>query len=101
MPDSRTSQTKVADARQKVRNLTVMQMRPNQSPQQLALLRSLEQSARAEARLAQKAQQHEASQPEPLEQQQAREAGMPLEELGEEKPPQNPTLGSPGPTTTS
>jgi hypothetical protein len=45
-------------AKQEVRNLTVMQMRPNQTPEKLALLRSLERSTRAEARLRQAALDH-------------------------------------------
>jgi len=37
--------------RQEVRNLTIMGMQPNQSADQLALIRNLERSARAELRL--------------------------------------------------
>jgi len=41
--------------RREVRNLTVMSMDPNQSPEQAALIKELERSARAEQRLRKKA----------------------------------------------
>src|SRR5689334_18689520 len=44
-------QTKLDSVRREVRNLTVMGMDPNQSPKQTALIKDLEQSARAELRL--------------------------------------------------
>ena len=44
-------QTKLDSVRREVRNLTVMSMDPNQTTQQVALIRQLERSARAEARL--------------------------------------------------
>ncbi len=46
---------KLANARQRVANLMVMQMRPNQSPERLLLLSQLERSARAEVKLLRKA----------------------------------------------
>ena len=51
MLDLKVLQTKLADARQEVRNLTGMQMKPNQSAEKLALLHNLERSARAEVKL--------------------------------------------------
>ena len=41
-------QTKLADSRQRTWKLQVMQMRPGQSPEDMALLKSLERSQRAE-----------------------------------------------------
>ena len=41
-------QTKLDGVRREVRNLTVMGMDPNQTPEQAALIRELERSARAE-----------------------------------------------------
>ena len=64
MPDSKELKTKLDDARQEVRNLTVMQMKPDQSPENLVLLRNLERSARAEAKLRQKALDHGKQKPE-------------------------------------
>lgn len=55
MPDLKILQTKLADARQEVRNLTVMQMKPGYSAEKLELLRNLERSARAEVKLRVKA----------------------------------------------
>ena len=46
------------DIRREVRNLTVMGMDPNQSPDQLELIRNLEISARAEMRLRTMALEH-------------------------------------------
>jgi hypothetical protein len=50
MPDLPTLERKLRDVRQEVRNLQVMQMRPGQSAEKLALLRDLEMSARAETK---------------------------------------------------
>jgi hypothetical protein len=44
-------QTKLDSVRREVRNLTVMGMDPNQTTEQAALIKQLEQSARAEQRL--------------------------------------------------
>jgi hypothetical protein len=44
-------QTKLDSVRREVRNLTVMGMDPNQTPEQAALIKELERSARAEMRL--------------------------------------------------
>ena len=44
-------QTKLDSVRREVRNLTVMGMDPNQTTEQAALVKELEQSARAEQRL--------------------------------------------------
>ena len=44
-------QTKLDSVRREVRNLTVMGMDPKQPPDQAALIKELEQSARAEMRL--------------------------------------------------
>ena len=44
-------QTKLESVRREVRNLTVMGMDPNQTTDQAALIKELEQSARAEQRL--------------------------------------------------
>ena len=44
-------QTKLDGVRREVRNLTVMGMDPKQPPDQAALIKELEQSARAETRL--------------------------------------------------
>ena len=43
--------TKLDSVRREVRNLTVMGMDPNQTTEQAALIKELEQSARAEQRL--------------------------------------------------
>ena len=51
-------QTKLDSVRREVRNLTVMGMDPNQPPDQAALIRELEQSARAEMRLRTMALEH-------------------------------------------
>jgi hypothetical protein len=58
MPDLPTLERTLRDVRQEVRNLQVMQMRPGQSAEKLALLRELEMSARAETKLRQKALDH-------------------------------------------
>ena len=44
-------QTKLESVRREVRNLTIMGMDPNQTTEQAALIKELEQSARAEQRL--------------------------------------------------
>jgi hypothetical protein len=44
-------QTKLESVRREVRNLTVMGMDPSQTTEQAALIKELEQSARAEQRL--------------------------------------------------
>jgi hypothetical protein len=51
MPTLAELQTKLDSVRQEVRNLTVMGMDPNQTPEQAALIKELERSARAEMRL--------------------------------------------------
>ncbi|HEY5379906.1 MAG TPA: hypothetical protein VIJ78_10275 [Pseudolabrys sp.] len=51
MPDLKTLQTKLADARQKVRNLVVIGMRPDLTPEKRELVHNLERSARAEVKL--------------------------------------------------
>ena len=50
-----TLERKLKGVRQEVRNLQVMQMRPNQSAKKLELLADLERSARAEVKLRLKA----------------------------------------------
>jgi hypothetical protein len=55
MLDLKTLQRKIASRRQEVRNLQVMAMRPGLSDDKAALVRNLERSARAEAKLWQKA----------------------------------------------
>ena len=51
MPTLAELQTKLDSVRREVRNLTVMGMDPNQTPEQAAIIKELEQSARAEMRL--------------------------------------------------
>jgi hypothetical protein len=51
MPTLSDLQTKLDSVRREVRNLTVMGMDPKQPPDQLALIKQLEISARAEQRL--------------------------------------------------
>ena len=53
--DLPTLERKLKGVRQEVRNLQVMQMRPNQSAKKLELLADLERSARAEVKLRLKA----------------------------------------------
>src|ERR1700744_4044399 len=50
--------TNLADARQRVRNLTVLGMDPSLPPDKLAVVKNLERSARAEVELRQKALDH-------------------------------------------
>src|SRR5580704_8522117 len=70
-PNLPTQERKLKGVRQEVRNLQVMQMRPGQSAEKLALLSDLERSARAEVKLRVRAlayasgQQREASQASP------------------------------------
>ena len=47
-PPMAVLQKKLDEVRQEVRNLTVISMRPDQTPEQQALLKNLERSARAE-----------------------------------------------------
>ena len=51
MPDSKDCEQAYQDARQEVRNLTVMAMRPDLLPDKRELIKALERSARAEVRL--------------------------------------------------
>ena len=51
MPTISELQTKLASVRREVRNLTVMGLDPSQPPEQSALIKELERSARAEMRL--------------------------------------------------
>ena len=55
MRDLQTLRQKLKDARQEVRNLTVMAMRPDLTPEKAELVRNLERSARAVAKLRLKA----------------------------------------------
>lgn len=48
MPDLPTNERELKNTRHEVRNLQVMQMRPDQSAEKLALLRDLKMAARAE-----------------------------------------------------
>jgi hypothetical protein len=57
MPTLAELQAKL-DGRREVRNLTVMGMDPSQTPGQAALIKELEQSARAEMRLRTMAFEH-------------------------------------------
>src|SRR6185312_16951925 len=52
------AEQQLAESRQRTQILQVAQMRPDQSPQNLALLAMLERSQRAETRLRRKAVQH-------------------------------------------
>jgi hypothetical protein len=51
MPDLPTLERELKSARLKVRNLQVMQMRPNQPTEKLRILAALERSARAEVQV--------------------------------------------------
>ena len=55
MRDLQTLRQELKDARQEVRNLIVMAMRPDISPAKAELIRNLERSARAEVKLRLKA----------------------------------------------
>jgi hypothetical protein len=59
MPDLQTLRRKLDDARQEVRNLTVMAMNPKYSPEKVELLRNAERSARAEVKLRVKALEYQ------------------------------------------
>lgn len=61
MPSVEELRQALADAKQEVRNLTVMGMRPELSDQKRAVIRQLERSARAEVKLRQKALNYEMS----------------------------------------
>jgi hypothetical protein len=58
MPTLAESQAKLDSVRREVRNLTVMGMDPSQTPDQAALIKQLERSARAEMRLRTMALEH-------------------------------------------
>ena len=58
VPDLEKLEQQLEDIGREVRNLTVMGMDPNQSPDQLELIRNLEISARAEMRLRTMAIEH-------------------------------------------
>jgi hypothetical protein len=58
MPTLAELQSKLDSVRREVRNLTVMGMDPNQTPEQAALIKELERSARAEMRLRTRALEH-------------------------------------------
>ena len=58
MPTLSDLQTKLDGVRREVRNLTVMGLDPNQTPEQAALIEELERSARAEMRLRTRALAH-------------------------------------------
>ena len=62
MPDLPTLTALLKNARQEVRNLQVMQMKPGHAPEKLELLRRLESSARAEVKLRRKALAYQESQ---------------------------------------
>ena len=55
MPDSKELRQELQDARQEVRNLTVMGMNPMWSPEKRETIKQLERSARAEVKLRQMA----------------------------------------------
>jgi hypothetical protein len=55
MPDLPTLERELKGVRHEVRNLQVMQLRPGQAAEKLALLKELERSARAEVKLRLKA----------------------------------------------
>ena len=58
MPTLAELQAKLDSVRREVRNLTVMGMDPGQPPDQAALIKQLERSARAEMRLRTMALEH-------------------------------------------
>ena len=58
MPTLAELQAKLDTVRREVRNLTVMGMDPSQTPEQAALIKELERSARAEMRLRTTALEH-------------------------------------------
>jgi hypothetical protein len=61
MPTIQELERKLRSVRREVRNLTVMGMDPKQPPDQLALIKQLEISARAEQRLRKMALDYERS----------------------------------------
>ena len=58
MPTLAELQAKLDSVRREVRNLTVMGLDPSQTPEQAALIKELERSARAEMRLRKMALEH-------------------------------------------
>jgi len=58
MPDLETLKRELEAARQEVKNLTVMGMRPDLSSEKVEVIRHLERSARAEVKLRTRALQH-------------------------------------------
>jgi hypothetical protein len=62
MPTIAILEAKLASVRREVRNLTIMGMDPNQTPDQVAAIKQLEISARAEVRLRVMALEHAKSQ---------------------------------------
>ena len=58
MPTLAELQAKLDSVRREVRNLTVMGLDPSQTPEQAALIKELERSARAEMRLRTMALEH-------------------------------------------
>jgi hypothetical protein len=64
MPTIQELERKLRSVRREVRNLTVMGMDPKQPADQLAVIRELEQSARAEQRLRKMALDYAKSQQE-------------------------------------
>jgi len=54
MYNLQTLRRKLADTRREVRNLIVMGMRPQLTPEKAEMIRNLERSARAEVKLRQK-----------------------------------------------
>lgn len=65
MIDLKVLQTKLDDARQEVRNLTVIAMHPDLTPEKRELVRQLERSARAEVKARQMALEHAKTQAKP------------------------------------
>jgi hypothetical protein len=61
MPDSKELRQKLKDAKREVRNLSVMGMKPDLSPEKRETVKHLERSARAEVQLRQKALDHQLS----------------------------------------
>lgn len=64
------AQAKLAETRQRVRDLTVIGLRDNLTPEQRSAVRDAELSARAETKLRQKALDHAQAQPSPSESEQ-------------------------------
>jgi hypothetical protein len=61
MPDLQELMQELSEARQEVKNLTVMGIRPDPQPHEAELARNLERHARVKVKLALKAIQHERS----------------------------------------